>query len=113
MKPFVPPERLTSLKWAALDFDGCVAESKWTPENPTYEAGLPVEGALEKTLELVQAGFQITIHTARPWSDYSYVEAWLIHYGFPFRRIIMGKLLAHMYIDDRAVNSREQSWLPC
>lgn len=111
MSVWTPPPKRFHLIWAAVDLDGTLAESKWTPENPTYELGLPMAGALEKCDHLVAMGYKIIVHTARPWSDYETVESWLNHYGFPWKAIVCGKLLADVYVDDRAINASASSWL--
>lgn len=110
--PWAEPEQRTKLMWAAVDFDGTLAQSKWTPEQPTYEIGDPVPGAYRKAVELHREGYKIIVHTARPWSEYEKIESWLQYHGFPYRRIVCGKLLANIYIDDRGRNAASTSWLP-
>lgn len=105
-----PPKRF-ELIWAAIDFDGTIASSEYTPDNPTYAIGEPMPKALDKCDELVAVGYKIIIHTARPWSDYEVVESWLNHHGFPWSKIVCGKLLADIYIDDRAYNASLDSWV--
>lgn len=112
MSDWTPPAVRTKLIWASVDFDGTLCQSEWTPEHPTYKIGEPIEGASNKCWELIQYGFKIIVHTARPWSDYENIESWLDHHTFPYSRIVCGKLLAHIYIDDRAVHASDESWLP-
>lgn len=107
---WVAPVKRTSLIWAAVDFDGTIAKSEWTPENPTYAIGDPMPEAKRKLESLLDVGFKPIIHTARPWADYEMVESWLEHHGMPFKRIVCGKLLADMYVDDRSVNATAASW---
>lgn len=102
---------LDELKWAAVDFDGTLAESSWSAENPTHEPGEPIWRNVAKLDELHAGGYKIVIHTARAWADYTVIEEWLHLHGIPADRIICGKLLAHVYIDDRAVNATEGSWI--
>ena len=52
------------------------------------------------------------VHTARPWSDYEAIQKALNAVGWGHLRIVCGKLLAMAYIDDRAINASEESWLP-
>jgi hypothetical protein len=105
------------LLWAAVDLDGTLAEGVWTADNPTADIG-PVKvykngrTAKDLAIELVKAGYKIVVHTARSWTDYENIEKWLNHNGIPFRGIVCGKLLAAMYIDDRAISAFEYSWLP-
>lgn len=101
-----------NLIWAAVDLDGTLAEGVWTPDHPTTEIGNPRPGIMKQVEELVQAGFKIVIHTSRPWTDYENIENWLKFWKIPFKHIVCGKLLAAVYIDDRAVSAFEDSWLP-
>lgn len=105
-----PPRK--DLIWAAVDLDGTLAEGVWTPDNPTADIGDLIPGVREKVQELVDAGMKIVVHTARAWTDYQNIEKWLIHNQIPFKTIVCGKLLAKVYIDDRAVSAFEDSWLP-
>ncbi len=105
---YYPPEQL---QWAAVDFDGTLATDVWTPETP-YALGLPIRHNVVKLLVLVELGYKVIIHTARPWSDYKAVESWLDYYQIPYSRIICGKLLAAVYIDDRGVHSDDPDWTP-
>jgi len=116
-EPFrtIPPRG--NLVWAAVDLDGTLAASVWTPENPTANIGPPMvypSGKTAKTLcdELAAAGFKIVVHTARAWTDYENIEAWLVHHEIPFRSIVCGKLLAAVYIDDRNLDIYNESWVP-
>jgi hypothetical protein len=106
----IPPR--SNLIWAAVDLDGTLAEGVWTPDNPTAEIGPPREGVMKRVEELVYEGFKIVIHTSRPWTDYENIENWLKFWNIPFKLIVCGKLLAAVYIDDRAVSAFEDSWLP-
>ena len=48
-------------------------------------------------------GYKVVIHTARHWEHYKYIEEWLNEHDIPYKSIICGKLLAHRYIDDKAI----------
>ena len=97
----------TDLKWYGIDFDGVLVESIW----PNRGIGPAIEENIYKYMEVVSAGFKPVIHTARPWSDYQIIESWMNDRHLPFKAIICGKGLFHRYIDDRAINSKEESWL--
>jgi len=109
---WTPPPTRTQLLWAAVDFDQTLAESRWTPENPAYEVGDPIAANVGKLFELKDAGYKIVIHSARGWEQYETVESWLQYHGIPFDKIVLGKLLAQVYCDDRAVNASADTWLP-
>lgn len=110
-KPNPIPQR-KELKWIGVDLDGTLAASLWTPENPTSEIGDPIKENVLKLLALVNAGYKIIVHTSRPWTDYEAIENWLQHYRIPYKEIQCGKPLYAAYVDDRAVNADEESWLP-
>lgn len=100
------------LQWAAVDLDGTLAEGIWTPDNPTSQIGSPLWHNVDKVLELDAQGYKIVIHTSRGWTDYENIERWLNHFEIPHRRIVCGKLLAKIYIDDRARFAEDESWIP-
>ena len=91
----------------SIDFDGCLAKSVW----PDPGEGPPIEANLAKLNEVREAGHNISIHTARPWSDYAKLERWLSAHKVPYDAIICGKYLAMKYVDDRALDSESPSWL--
>jgi uncharacterized HAD superfamily protein len=108
--PFVAPEERTELLWCAVDFDGTLAVSTWSPKDPNASPGEPIWENIDKLNDLVAKGYKVVIHTSRSWAAYETVEAWLNHYNVPFKAIVCGKLLAKVYIDDRALNADEASW---
>src|ERR1035441_8538862 len=113
MEPIHPRENLI---WAAIDLDGTLAEGIWTPDNPTAAIGDPIWGNVTKATLLVQAGYKIVVHTSRPWHDYENIEAWTHYHGFDHLwgniRIICGKVLAAIYVDDRGRHPDAESWIP-
>ena len=106
----LPP--LAKLKWLAVDLDGTLAEPIWTPENPTPAIGAPIRRNVVKLREAVAKGYNVVIHTSRPWTDYQSIEEWCRMHQIPVRRIQCGKILAAAYIDDRAIHAEESQWIP-
>lgn len=107
--PKVAPR--SELIWIALDHDGTMARSCWSPSNPTSEIGEPIPENVAKALALVAEGWKLVVHTARPWADYEALEAWYAHYEIPVRAIVCGKILALAYVDDRALSSTDGDWV--
>ena len=105
--PFTIEDR-HSLLWVAVDLDGTLCESVW----PQPGIGAPIERNIKKLRRLEEHGYKIIIHTSRSWEFYELIESWLIEHEIPFSRIVCGKLLAKIYIDDRALNSEAESWVP-
>lgn len=91
----------------SVDFDGVLAESIW----PDRGIGPAIPENIDKLMEVVEAGHDIVIHTARPWSDQKRLEAWCELHEIPYKAVICGKFLAERYIDDKAINSIKESWL--
>jgi|ERR1700754_1232742 len=109
---FKPKPLRDKLIWVGVDLDGTLAEPLWTPENPTSDIGNPIPANIKKVWKLVNAGYKVIVHTSRPWTDYQVIEQWLQHYDIPYKEIQCGKPLYAAYVDDRAINAQEDSWLP-
>lgn len=97
------------LRWIALDLDGTCAEPAWAPGKLSV-IGSPIPGAVEKAWAASEAGYKNVLHTARPWSEYEMIEQWLIRNEFPVRQIQCGKILAHRYVDDKAIPASAERW---
>lgn len=96
----------------AVDFDGTLAVSLWTVDNPTTEIGEPIRRNIVKVRELARQGWKVVIHTARSWTDEPALREWLTEHSVPFDAIICSKPLCAAYCDDRAIHEREASWVP-
>lgn len=107
---WVPPPQRGRLDWAAVDLDGTLAKSEWTPDNPSAKIGEPMWPNIEKVRRLKKLGMTIVIHTARPWADYEQIQFWAAFHGVPIDHIVCGKLLAAVYIDDRNVQIDSDDW---
>lgn len=102
MSNFVPPPQRAHLKWAAVDFDGTIAESNWSPDNPNATPGNLIEATAEEMERIIKdEDMKNVVHTSRGWADYEIIEKYLRHHGVPFHKIVCGKLLARVYVDDR------------
>lgn len=95
-----------------MDFDGTLAQSLWSIENPTADIGEPIWENLVKVERAVEAGYKIIVHTARPSTDYAAIERWLTLFKVPFKFISTGKILVAAYVDDRGVHESAESWIP-
>jgi hypothetical protein len=65
---------------------------------------IPIKGALDAVKELYRQGHKIVFHSSRNYGSKGVTREWLKKYGFPFHHIEMDKFVAHIYIDDRAIN---------
>ena len=94
----------------AIDVDGTVADCSKIDfskvvKNP-YELmkAKPIEGALGAVKKLYRQGHKIVFHSSRIHGSTEATKKWLRKHGFPFHHIEMDKFVAHIYIDDRAIN---------
>lgn len=111
-KPTYPPAQRENLLWAAVDFDNTIATSTWSAAEPNALPGEPLWDNITKLDELRSAGYKIVVHSSRPWSDYELLESYLQHHHILFDKIVCGKLLAAIYVDDRALNASALDWSP-
>ncbi len=88
-----------------VDIDGTICT-----EEMTFERSLakPLPMALEKVNELYDAGHTIIFWTARSWSEFKMTKSWLDKHGFKYHQLLMGKPIASVFIDDRAI--RFEGW---
>lgn len=105
---FIPPR--TKLLWLAVDLDGTLCWPTWKPGQTRSVVGDPIPENVDKLCDAVDAGYKVMIHTSRPWSDYELIKAWLKEHNIPHKGIVCGKILAHRYIDDKAINARDEVW---
>jgi len=94
----------------AIDVDGTVADCSKVSfskvdKNP-YELmkAKPIKGALQAVKKLYKQGNTIVFYSSRNYGSKEMTKRWLKKYGFPFHYIVMEKFVAHIYIDDRAIN---------
>lgn len=94
------------MKTVVVDMDGVICE-----EMPTFERSLaqPITGARSAMQALRDDEWTIIIHTARSWAEYEMTMRWLYDHDIVFDQLVMGKPLATMVIDDRAVTSLEDA----
>jgi len=94
----------------AIDIDGTVADCskvdfRQVNKRPDeFLKAEPIKGALDAVKRLYKDGHTIIFHTSRNYGSKRATKKWLIKHGFPFHYLIMDKFVAHVYIDDRAIN---------
>jgi uncharacterized HAD superfamily protein len=91
---------MTRPKTIMIDMDGVICTEERMLERPLAK---PLEGAREALERLRAAGHTIVIYTARTWAEYRVTKNWLDENGFPYDGLLMGKPVADIWIDDRAV----------
>lgn len=94
----------------AIDVDGTVADSSAVDFNKVDKdpcelmKARPIKGAVDAVTKLHKEGHIIVFHTSRNYGSIEATKKWLKKHGFPFHHIVMDKFVAHIYIDDRAIN---------
>jgi len=94
----------------AIDIDGTVADPSevdfYKADEDPYEfmKAKPIKGALKAIKKLHAEGHTIVFYSSRKKQTRKATEEWLKKHGFPFHHLEMRKFLAHVYIDDRAIN---------
>ena len=94
----------------AIDIDGTVADYSAVDftkvdDNPSeLMKAKPIKGALQSVKKLHKQGHIIVFYTSRDNGCKKITEKWLKKHFFPFHHIEMEKFVAHIYIDDRAIN---------
>lgn len=92
-------------KTIMIDLDGVICTEERTFDRPLAK---PLDGAKEAIEKLKAAGHTIVIYTARGWAEFRYTKQWLVDHGIPHDGLHMGKPIADVWIDDRAI--RFTSW---
>lgn len=94
----------------AIDIDGTVANcskvdfGKVNKKPIEFLKAKPIKNALQSIKRLYKEGHTIIFHTSRNYGSKNITKKWLLKHGFPFHHIVMDKFVAHVYIDDRAIN---------
>jgi hypothetical protein len=93
----------------AVDFDGVIHDySRGWLDGEIYGEVLP--GAAHALWTLINAGYEVTIFSARPTA--MIIQWWVLHTEFPQNVVITNqKPIAEVYIDDRGLRFR--NWGDC
>lgn len=87
-------------KRVAVDFDGTITQGEvafWDGEEPE-----PNQEVIDWVNEQYFAGHSVFIWTARDESRRPQTERWLKEWGVYYHALVMDKLSADMYVDDKA-----------
>jgi trehalose-6-phosphatase len=87
-------------KTVMVDLDGVICTEEMFHDRPLAE---PIAGAREALRKLRAAGHIVVIYTARGWGEFRVTEKWLADHGIEYDGLHMGKPVANLWIDDRAV----------
>jgi 7-cyano-7-deazaguanine synthase len=112
-------------KTYAIDLDGVIADTGPEKFNPTmsdeevvkvYRQAKPNQTIITKINKLYDEGNVIFIHSSRYESDRELTEQWLAKNDVKYHRLILDKLRADYYIDDKNLSLQifeggEQKWV--
>ncbi len=87
-------------KTIMVDLDGVLCTEEVFLERPLAQ---PIDGARAALKKLRAAGHVVVIYTARGWGEKRVTERWLADHGFEYDGLHMGKPIADVWIDDRAI----------
>lgn len=94
----------------SIDIDGTVADCSKVNFNKVDKnprelmKAKPIKGAIDAVKKLHKEGHTIVFYSSRNHGSEGITRKWLIKHKFPFHHLVMGKFVAHVYIDDRAIN---------
>jgi len=96
----------------AVDFDGCLCDSRSRWTRPEDIPDGPVPGALAAVLGYRARGLDVVVFSCRARSDQGAwaIQAWLALHGFPQLKVTGAKPHAQMYVDDRAWRFTGSNW---
>jgi hypothetical protein len=83
-----------------VDLDGVICTEERTFDRPLAK---PMPGAREALQRLRDAGHTIIIYTGRGWPEFRVAKQWLEDHGMVHDGLHMGKPIADIWIDDRAI----------
>ena len=83
-----------------VDLDGVICTEERTFDRPLAK---PLPGAREAIAALKAAGHTVVVYTARGWAEFRTTKKWLEDHGIEHDGLHMGKPIADVWIDDRAV----------
>lgn len=98
-------DRLEMASRVAVDLDNTLNTGDaqwWNGDHGTMTSS--TEEVRDAINELYKRGKTILIHTARPEDVRAETEAWLKKNGVYYHALVMDKLSADAYIDDKAIN---------
>lgn len=87
-----------------IDIDGTICS-----EERTFSRSLatPKENAVESVNKLYDNGHTIILYTARTWVEYEMTVDWLKRYNVKYHQLFMGKPIGDVWIDDRAIQFKD------
>jgi trehalose-6-phosphatase len=91
-------------KTIMVDLDGVLCTEEVFLERPLAK---PIAGAREALQKLRAAGYIVVVYTARGWGELRVTQKWLADNGFEYDGLHMGKPVADIWIDDRAIAFRD------
>jgi len=92
-----------------VDIDGTLTTGPGYTDYSDAEvlAQQPNQQMIDIINRLYDKGHTIILHTARIWANFEVTVKWLAQHNVKYTTLIMGKPLAHFYIDDKNMTIAE------
>lgn len=86
-----------------IDIDGtiCITKKKYKDMQKNYKAAIPRLDVIKKINELYDEKHIIIFYSARHWIDFELTQKWLKKYNVKYHTLILGKPVAHVYVDEK------------
>ena len=99
----------------AVDFDQTVAlydEDEWKKAYVVKDEvrAWPSRKMRDYLRAKRRQGAKIFIYTSRWWGDSEVVERWLKKHKIPYDQLVLGRMLADLYLCDKSVNPMMPFW---
>lgn len=98
----------------SIDIDGVISKKQhWSIGDSYLRAkdmflSIPIDVEVVKRVnQLYEEGHVIILNTSRLWHDYQVTVEWLRQGGVKYHTLIMAKVLADVYVDDRNMTVKE------
>jgi len=101
--PNIVKNKVKECSLIAVDLDGTLCEGEFWGEGEP----LPKKDIIAKVKEMYFKGHHIHIHTARKEIYRPHTTAWLMKHRVWYHSLVMEKMPADLYIDDKTVRPDE------
>ena len=85
----------------AVDIDGVLCQEG---SFPNYHKAVPLRENIDKVRKLFETGHEVILYSSRFEEDREVTEQWLTKHSVRYSRLILGKIRADIYVDDRNGN---------
>lgn len=86
-----------------IDIDGtiCITRKYHKDMQKNYKNSIPKKEVIKKINELYYEGHIIILYSSRHWIDFELTQNWLKENDIKYHTLILGKPVAHYYVDEK------------